>query len=40
MREPYRVFIQGGVTFESGKLGVLTAADLLTKDEDELSAFR
>jgi cystathionine beta-lyase family protein involved in aluminum resistance len=26
MREPYCVYLQGGLTFESGKLGVMTAA--------------
>lgn len=27
MREPYRVYLQGGITFESGKLGILRAAE-------------
>ncbi len=26
MREPYRVYFQGGITYESGKLGILRAA--------------
>jgi cystathionine beta-lyase family protein involved in aluminum resistance len=25
LREPYRVYLQGGLTYESGKFGVLTA---------------
>jgi cystathionine beta-lyase family protein involved in aluminum resistance len=25
MKEPYRVFLQGGLTYESGRLGVMTA---------------
>lgn len=29
MREPYCVYLQGGLTFESGKLGVMLAADML-----------
>ena len=31
MREPYRVYLQGGITFESGKLGVLRAAEEIKK---------
>ncbi len=31
MRPPYRVFMQGGMTYESGKLGILIAADFLTE---------
>lgn len=31
MREPYRVYLQGGITFESGKLGVLKAAEEIKK---------
>jgi len=27
MREPYLGFMQGGLTYESGKLGVMLAAD-------------
>jgi len=30
MREPYDVFLQGGLTFESGKLGVMLAASFIT----------
>ncbi|NLA86775.1 MAG: hypothetical protein GX847_05720 [Clostridiales bacterium] len=30
MREPYCAYLQGGLTFESGKLGIMTAADMLT----------
>ena len=26
MREPYNVYFQGGLTYESGKIGILTAA--------------
>ena len=29
MREPYNVFLQGGLTFESGKLGVMLAASYM-----------
>ena len=29
MREPYNVFIQGGLTFESGRLGIMRAASYL-----------
>jgi cystathionine beta-lyase family protein involved in aluminum resistance len=29
MKEPYRVYLQGGLTFESGKLGIMQAASLL-----------
>ncbi len=29
MREPYCAFLQGGLTFESGKLGVMKAAELI-----------
>ncbi|MCL2248583.1 MAG: methionine gamma-lyase family protein [Oscillospiraceae bacterium] len=29
MREPYNVFLQGGLTYESGKLGVMLAASYL-----------
>ncbi|MBR5542761.1 MAG: methionine gamma-lyase family protein [Oscillospiraceae bacterium] len=31
MREPYRVYLQGGITYESGKLGVLRAAEEIKK---------
>ena len=33
MREPYNVFLQGGLTFESGKLGVMLAASYLLNSE-------
>ena len=33
MREPYLGFMQGGLTYESGKLGVMLAADELLKAE-------
>ncbi len=29
MREPYIAYLQGGLTYESGKLGVMMAAELL-----------
>ena len=29
MREPYTVYLQGGLTYESGKLGILLAAQEL-----------
>ena len=29
MRPPYRVYMQGGITFESGKLGVMLAASMI-----------
>lgn len=32
MREPYRAFFQGGLTFESGKLGVMIAATHMEKN--------
>ncbi len=31
MREPYRVYLQGGLTFESGKLGIMRATEELKK---------
>jgi len=31
MREPYAAYIQGGLTFESGKLGIMMAASYLEK---------
>jgi len=33
LREPYVAYLQGGLTFESGKLGVLSAAQLLLEGE-------
>jgi cystathionine beta-lyase family protein involved in aluminum resistance len=32
MRSPYRAFMQGGLTFESGKLGIMMAATLLDEE--------
>ena len=32
MREPYTVYLQGGLTYESGKTGVLLAVEQLLKD--------
>ena len=32
MREPYNAFVQGGLTFESGKLGIMLAASFLEGD--------
>ena len=29
MRPPYRAYLQGGLTYASGRLGVMTAAELL-----------
>ena len=31
MREPYNVYLQGGLTFESGKLGVMLAAEHISR---------
>lgn len=31
MRAPYTAFMQGGLTYESGKLGIMTAVDLILK---------
>ena len=31
MREPYCAYMQGGLTFESGKVGIMLAADLLRR---------
>lgn len=31
MRPPYRVYLQGGLTYESGKLGILRAAEEISK---------
>ena len=32
MREPYTVYMQGGLTYESGKTGILLAVDQLLRD--------
>jgi cystathionine beta-lyase family protein involved in aluminum resistance len=31
LRPPYTVFFQGGLTYESGKLGILAAADRILR---------
>ena len=31
MREPYTAYLQGGLTYEAGKLGVLLAAQEIAK---------
>ena len=31
MREPYTVYLQGGLTYESGKTGILLAAEELLR---------
>jgi cystathionine beta-lyase family protein involved in aluminum resistance len=31
MRPPYTVFFQGGLTYESGKIGILSAAEEMLK---------
>lgn len=33
MREPYTVYMQGGLTYESGKLGVMMAVSAMLEDE-------
>jgi cystathionine beta-lyase family protein involved in aluminum resistance len=35
MREPYCAYLQGGLSFESGKLGILLAADMLQAGKNE-----
>jgi cystathionine beta-lyase family protein involved in aluminum resistance len=32
MRTPYCAYLQGGLTFESGRLGIMMAADMLTRN--------
>ena len=32
IREPYNVYVQGGITYEAGKLGILYAVEELLKD--------
>lgn len=34
VREPYNVYVQGGITYESGKLGILYAVEELLKKAD------
>ncbi len=33
MRPPYTVFFQGGLTYESGKMGIMSAADAMLKEQ-------
>ncbi|MGM9522094.1 MAG: aminotransferase class I/II-fold pyridoxal phosphate-dependent enzyme [Oscillospiraceae bacterium] len=33
MREPYTAYLQGGLTYESGKLGIMIAADRLNREK-------
>ncbi len=35
MREPYTVYLQGGLTYESGKLGILLAGDRILHSQKE-----
>jgi len=35
IREPYSVYVQGGLTFESGKTGIMTAASYLDEGVDD-----
>ena len=35
LREPYAVWMQGGLNFCSGKLGVMLAADKILKKSEE-----
>ena len=32
MREPYIAYLQGGLTYESGRLGILLAVEELSKE--------
>ena len=32
MREPYTAYLQGGLTYESGKLGILLAVEELLRE--------
>ena len=32
IREPYTAFFQGGLTYESGKYGIMTSAEYLLKE--------
>jgi cystathionine beta-lyase family protein involved in aluminum resistance len=34
LRAPYTAFFQGGLTFESGKLGILSAAEAVCRARD------
>ena len=31
IREPYNAYLQGGLTYESGKIGILSALDAVLK---------
>jgi len=33
IREPYIAYMQGGLTYEYGKLGLMKAVDMLLKEE-------
>ena len=35
LREPYTAYLQGGLTYESGKIGVLSAAEEALKIKGE-----
>lgn len=35
MRPPYRAYMQGGITFETGKLGIMLAAELLLQNQNK-----
>jgi cystathionine beta-lyase family protein involved in aluminum resistance len=35
IRPPYTVYFQGGLTYESGKIGILTAADAVANFKKE-----
>ena len=38
MREPYLAYLQGGLTYESGRLGVMLAAEELLKEDSDAAA--
>jgi cystathionine beta-lyase family protein involved in aluminum resistance len=37
MRPPYRAFLQGGLTFESARLGIMLAAELMNQHKKEMN---
>ena len=37
LREPYTAYFQGGLTYESGKIGILSAAEAVVRDASYLS---
>ena len=37
MRPPYRAFMQGGLTFESARLGIMLAAELMNQHKKEMN---